>query len=303
MKKMTRRHFIQLSGTVAAATMFPAIGQTLSGYKPTETVRDKLWIWGHAEGSYDNGWGLPINSRMTPIHGAAYLDIPNVIMVRYAGKPEIPFDNYAGQFADTKKLMWSFVGAGSETSQEEREQVLQLAKKMPNITGVFMDDFFHGDAVPAQGSDESPASCSITELRNIRKKLILPDRTLDLGVTLYTYQLNPAIRKHLDLCDVISLWSWTAEELANLEKNFALYRKLVPGKRTLLGIYMWDFGHSQPLPMELMQMQCETALKWLKEGNIEGMIFLASNICDMPIDAVKWSKKWIAEHGDEPVHS
>jgi hypothetical protein len=48
--KITRRHFIQLSGTAAV------------------------------EGAYDNAWGLPANSRMTPAQGAAYLGIPNVIM-------------------------------------------------------------------------------------------------------------------------------------------------------------------------------------------------------------------------------
>jgi hypothetical protein len=78
--KITRRHFIQLSGTAAAATLFPVAGLTLSGCKPPETVRYRLWIWGHVEGAYDNAWGLPANSRMTPAQGAAYLGIPNVIM-------------------------------------------------------------------------------------------------------------------------------------------------------------------------------------------------------------------------------
>jgi hypothetical protein len=267
----------------------------------TSTVRDRLWIWGHIEGAYDNTWGLPSNSDITPVQGADSLNIPNIIMVRYWGKPEIPFDNYAKQFTDTKKLMWSFVGGGGGTSETEREHVLALAKKMHNITGLFMDDFFHSNAIPAPGATEPPAACSVEELRQIKNKLSLPDRKLDLAVTLYNYQLNPAIRPHLELCDVVSFWSWTADDLVQLEENFALYEELVPNKRTLLGIYMWDFGLSKPLPLELMQKQCELGLQWLKEGRIEGMIFLATNICDMNIEAVEWTKKWINLHGDEKI--
>jgi len=52
----------------------------------------------------------------------------------------------------------------------------------------------------------------------------------------------------------------------------------VPGKRTLLGLYMWDFGTRRPMPLDRMKKQCALALKWLQEGRIEGMIFLATSI-------------------------
>ena len=441
MNKLSRRRFLQYGGGFAAATMVTQVETSVFATEPTGTVRDRLWIWGHLEGSYDDSYGLPQNSRVTPLQGAEYLSIPNLIMVRYDGKPAPPFDDYAKQYSSMKKLMWSFVGAGGGTSREEQEIVVELAKKMPNITGLFMDDFFHGNAVPVKNcwlaennpefpvtvslqfpaslianeiellqsdwktgdyrtSDiavdvlaegrwneavkgklanqggvvtvlnlpekpinglrirflgthdvagarsvglgslrllndgramslsgvkveasssypghepeallaslspdamEPPASCSLEDLREIRKKLDIPGRKLDLGVTLYTHQLNPAICRHLGMCDVVSFWSWTADELVKLKENFAKYRQLAPKKRTLLGIYMWDFGMGKPLPMDLMRMQCETALKWLREGEIEGMIFLASNICDMKLEAVEWAKKWIAEHGNETL--
>ena len=305
---MRRRYFLRLSVFFAVAAMIITLmgcnskhRETVRDKKYRETVRDRLWIWAHPAGSYDGQWGLPANSSTTPLQGAAYLGIKNIIMVRYWGQPEMPFDSYAQQFADTEKLMWSFVGGGGQSSQEEREHVFELAGKMTNITGLFMDDFFHGNAGPGGNSAEPPAAISIAELRNIREKLTLPDRKLDLAVTLYDYQLNPAICRHLELCDLVSLWTWEAGDLAKLEENFVKYRTFAPDKRTLLGIYMWDFGLNRPLPMELMRMQCETALRWLRDGKIEGMIFLASNICDMDIEAVQWAKEWIAEHGDENI--
>ena len=302
MSNFSRRDFLKVGGAFGAGVLLPSVA---FGNAPTDTVRDRLWLWAHIEGSYDNQYGLPNNgiSRMTPPQAAEFLGIPNIIFIRYNKKPAPPYDEYATQYRNTKKLMWSFVGdASSGTSAAEQEHVLELARKMPNMTGLFMDDFFKGDASPIGDSDsESAASITVARLQEIRKKMEQINRKLDLGVVLYTHQLNPAIRHHLDLCDTVSFWSWTANDLAKLPENFAKYQEIAPKKRTLLGIYMWDFGQGKPLPMDLMKMQCEAGLKWLKDGTIEGMIFLATNICDLDIEAVKWSKHWIAEHGKEKI--
>ncbi|MCL2304151.1 MAG: twin-arginine translocation signal domain-containing protein [Planctomycetaceae bacterium] len=300
MNKLSRRRFLKYGGVATAVSVFPFVETPVFASEEADTVRDRLWIWGHLEGSYDNQYGLPMNSRMTPLQGAEFLGIPNIIMVRYSNKPVPPYEEYAAQYRHVKKLMWSFVGDGGRTSAEEQEHVLELSQKMPNIAGLFMDDFFHGNAGPLDNS-EAAASISVARLKEIRKRMAQLDRKPDLGVVLYAHQLNPAIRQHLEQCDLVSFWSWTADDLAKLSENFAKYRKIVPNKRTLLGIYMWDFGQGKPLPMELMKMQCNTALEWLKNGTIEGMIFLASNICDMKIEAVEWAKQWIAEHGGETV--
>ncbi len=42
------------------------------------TVRDHLWIFSHREGSYNNEWGLPGDSRITPAEAAHYLDVPGL---------------------------------------------------------------------------------------------------------------------------------------------------------------------------------------------------------------------------------
>ncbi len=36
------------------------------------------------------------------------------------------------------------------------------------------------------------------------------------------------------------------------------------------------------------------------EGRIEGMIFLASNVCDLELDTVEWTRKWIADVAQQP---
>jgi hypothetical protein len=39
----------------------------------------------------------------------------------------------------------------------------------------------------------------------------------------------------------------------------------------------------------------------LREGKIEGMIFLASNICDLDLETVEWTRRWIADVGDQSL--
>jgi hypothetical protein len=58
---------------------------------------------------------------------------------------------------------------------------------------------------------------------------------------------------------------------------------------------MWDYGNKKPMPLDLMKHQCEIGLRWLEEGRIEGMVFLASCICDLDLEAVEWTRGWIEE--------
>lgn len=401
------------------------------------TVRDAMWVWAHYEGSYDNQWGLPGKSTMTPVGGAAWLNVPNIIMLRYGENPKPPFDQYAASFRPVKRVLWSVTGAAGATSENERNHVFALAAKMPNIVGVFMDDFFHfhqsdipqwlaqnnahfpvlltltlpkptvvdrlaltqsawkgggyrsarfavdlaagqedfqevaqgtlpntpgatvavalpkrearavrirvlgthdtnvakscglcrlqlsqadkpvvlTDAAikasseypghPAEillgGSVPPPAALSVDDLRQLCERLNVNGRKLDVGVTLYTYQLDKRIIPHLQHCDIISLWTWKPADLAGLEGNLTKLEQLMPGKRILLGLYMWDFDAGKPIPLDLMKMQCRLGLKWLHEGRIEGMIFLAAGLCDLNLEAVNWSRSWIAEVGDQAL--
>ena len=64
---------------------------------------------------------------------------------------------------------------------------------------------------------------------------------------------------------------------------------------------LWDYGAAQPMPVDLMARQCKTGLQWLQEGRIEGMILLASCICDLNLETVDWTKRWVAEAGEKPL--
>jgi hypothetical protein len=261
------------------------------------TVRDRMWMWGHEAGSHDTGYNIGQTSRMTPAEAAFYMDIPNMIMVRYRDKPEIPFDQHAIAFRPLKEVFWSVVGAGGRSSQEELNHVLELSKRFPNITGIFLDDFFR-----TPGTEGNQGVMSVAEIQALRDRLVVDGKRLELGVTLYTHQLDMALGPYLDLCDWVSLWTWNAPDLKDIEANFAKCEQLSPNSKKMLGLYLWDYGLKQPMPLDLMKMQSETALRWLREGRIDGMIFLASCICDLELDTVKWSRDWIRKVGDEQLN-
>lgn len=249
------------------------------------TITDNLWLWAHDAGSHNSGWGLPGSSRITPTEAAIYMGIPNLIMVRYEGRPPLPFDQYAVPFRALKQVVWSVVGARGESDQEERKHVLELAARNRNITGVMMDDFFAG--APGNGSGNALSLDQLPELRGE-----LTARHLDLWAVLYDSQLDKPLDEYLDLLDKLSFWTWDSDKLKDLENNL---EKLPPKCGKVLGCYMWDYSKKKPMPLDLMKHQCEVGLRWLSDGRIEGMIFLASCICDLDLEAVEWVTEWIRE--------
>jgi hypothetical protein len=39
----------------------------------------------------------------------------------------------------------------------------------------------------------------------------------------------------------------------------------------------------------------------VREKRIVGMRFIANTVCDLDLPGVEWTRKWIAEVGDEPL--
>lgn len=260
-------------------------------------VRDRLWIWGQEAGCHTAAeWGVPEPSRMTPAEGAFYMGIPNVLIVGYGDKPAPPFHQYAMPLKPLKRVVWSVVGAGGVTDAAERTEVLKLAEELPNMTGVMMDDFFHDEP-----REKGYGALTLDELRDMRSQLTVSGRKLDLWVVIYDRQLGLPLREYLELCDTVTLWFWRAAELKHLEQSLEALEKLAPSCKKVLGCYMFDYGEKRPMPLDLLEHECETGLKWLREGRIEGMIFLATCICDLDLEAVEWSRRWIAKVGDQKL--
>ena len=302
----TRRIFLQNAVLTTGALALPAASFCQGSILPYErNLRDRLWMWGHDAGSLVKGYGIgDKGSDIQPAAALQYMGIPNVCMVRFTGTPLPPFDDYVKQFAHTKRLTWGFVDhATNYTTEEKKRQALDLASRTPNLVGLDMDDFFIGDAAPKAGSSEATASLTVRQVEQVKHELVVAGRRLDLSMVVYSNQVRPEIKRHVDLVDTVYFWTWKARDLTNLEANFAAFRRIVPRKPVLLGIYMWDFGEKKTIPLDLMEHQCRVALEWLKKGEIEGLIFHCTPLCGMKLEAVEWSKDWIARHADDIVRS
>ncbi len=267
-------------------------------------VKDHFWMFGHMEGSHTNNdkvlkqWGLPGPSRITPTEACHYMGVKNCIMVVYCDKPEPPFHQEALAMSSLDKVVWSVVGdAGSTRTQygaSDLEEVLTSADEYPNICGTIMDDLFL-----EKGARQTPETLSEfhRQLREFRK------HPLDLWVVVYDHHWEGAdnINDYLSHCDVLTYWTWKGSNLVSLENNFDKFVKASPGKRRVLGCYMWNYGEKKSMDIKQMEHQCNLGLKWLKEGTIEGMIFLATCICDLDLETVEWTRKWIEQVGNEEL--
>ncbi|MCC7499130.1 MAG: hypothetical protein IT160_16215 [Bryobacterales bacterium] len=259
------------------------------------TIRDRLWLFG-CPANTDFG-SLQRRSLMTPAEGALYLGISNLIVVqagehesRY-GRLEPPFEQYAIALRPFKRVVWSLVGSGGFTSEAERNEGLELAKKTPNFTGVMFDDFFQDKP------DGKRAVLTVEETGSIRRQLKESGKKLDSFVTFYMSSLGQRLSDYLELFDVITLWS-SLRELENLEANFRRVEQATPRSRKMLGCYMVDYGGRCSLPVELMRKQTELGLRWLREKRIEGIVFLGNTCEDLGFEAVEWTREWIRRNGD-----
>jgi hypothetical protein len=124
---------------------------------------------------------------------------------------------------------------------------------------------------------------------------------LDLWMVWYTYQLDYKVKEYVDLCDVITMWTWKGSELKDLDINIKKLLERAPEKRRLAGCYMWNYGECKPLSLDEMKLQCDKYYDWIHKGWIEGVIICSNCICDIGLDTAEWTRKWIAEIGDEEI--
>jgi len=265
-------------------------------------LRDRLWVRGHDPGVYDGPKGvynIPLSAPMSMAEGIKSMGISNVCVIR-GGTPD---GEYRKQFKDVKRVAWNLSGGSNQSYYALREYVFKLRDVMPNLTGYYLDDFFHiGGAPKVEKSGEvqpAPASLSLDEMKKLHEETVAYKRRLDLAVVLYTHQLSASIKPVMQYVDVVSLWIWSGSDIQRIEANFQKYRSLVPDKPTLLGIYMWDFGGEKELSKDFMARQLDHAHRLYKEGRIEGLIFHCTPLCNKGLAAVDYARQWIARHGNE----
>lgn len=304
---MNRREFLRQTSGLVGLGALPLAGPlslaTEVKYPAYENnLQDRLWMWGHDPGAYDGPKGvynIPLSAPMSMAEGIKSMGIPNVCVIR-GGTPN---EAYRKQFKDVKRIAWNLSSGSNESYKALKKYVFGLRDTTPNLTGYYLDDFFNFGLRPKfdrnSETEPAPAALSLEELKQLHEETVAYKRRLELAVVVYTHQLYPAIKPLMKHVDVVSLWIWSGSDIAKIEANFKKYRSLVPDKPTLLGIYMWDFGGKKELSKEFMVKQLDYAYRLYKEGQIEGLIFHCTPLCNKGLAAVDYAREWTAKHGRE----
>ena len=273
------------------------------------SIRDRLWLWGQNPGSHhldspEGGYKLPGTNLMDSREGCTFFGIEKCCRVTMSTGPFPPFDKEAEKIKDLKEIVWSAIGAGDvkqyENDQNDLDDVLRIAGIYPNISGAILDDFFLPEDIPGKNN----ARHSFESISKISDRLHgFSKRRLDLWMVWYTYQLDFNVGSYIKLSDVMTLWTWKGSDLAELDANIQKFVRKAKDKRRLVGCYMWNYGESKPLTMDQMKFQLDRYYHWLKKGDIEGIIFCSNCIADIGLDTVDYTRKWIADVGNERIQT
>lgn len=297
---------MQMSSFVAVAVLLAALPASAS------TLRDDCWLWGHETGQLDsptNRWGLPVaKGYYHQAQACRDFGVSNLCCIRW----DKPFRAFRDSLRGLKRLTWPMSGHKKEvnsTYDALGDWNFAVADEMPNVTGFDLDDYFvaRGPSIAVETSAGRRMVCPTrfpyAQLVELRRRLDAYPRRLELRVVVYDELLDQ--RKDpkdlvpvLELVDSVTYWTWKAKNLPKLPEYFRRYRALAPGKRTYLGIYLWDFGGTHgEISAEDMKYQLDFALAKWKSREIDGVVFLATSICNRDFTAVKMAHEWIEANG------
>ncbi len=305
------------------------------------TVRDHLWLFAcppNADGGYLENAGYRGGSRMTPVEGAFWLGVPNLLFITQdenrpkqmwcesKWKAKTTMEQWAIAFESLKRVNWAAVGSSGGGGLKTVPDIVTLAKAYPNFTGIYLDDFVKDAVTRPDGRKVGKPAMTEAELKSMRNQLGKVGRPMEVWTTIYSREFDPKnpdfhdceppLVESMKHFDVLVFWTWKSEELRDLEKNLTLLESVKPKtSRIALGIYLWDYTGideakkadptyrwGKPVPLDLMEHQCSLGLKWLKEGRVSDLVILANTHLDLGINTAPWMREWIKKHGDEKLN-
>lgn len=253
-----------------------------------EMLIDKLWNWGHLEGSHNEITKL--NCSMTPEEFGKVYGINKSFMVSYGGNIQPPFAPLAERFSGLSEVVWSVLGDFSTPLPEHRlgntNDIIEALQSGKNITGGVVDDFF---------SEERMKRFPPEVLMEIKRAL--NRHGLKFWCVLYSHQLDFDLEKHMDCFDGVTFWIWKCEDIVNAEEYLNKFFGLTQGKATMLGIYLWDYAGEKPMDIKLFEKQLSLYLSLLKEKKTDGVVFCSSTVGDADLETNTLLKSYIKEQG------
>jgi len=258
-------------------------------------LREKIWLWGHPEGRYNNMYNNEKISRMTPMECCDYLGIRNTFMVPVEW--EVNRRQYNKSFTTLKEVGWECYDAGK--NPEIIEPLIAEAKDFENIGRVVFDDF--------QRDDEFK-NIAVENFWKVHERLHNNEvRPLDMWMVLYTHEFGVDAEKdtifkdYVEPFDGIIMWTWKESDVKLIPEKFEIFKSLTPNTRRMFGCYLYNFGESKQATGEAVKWQLDWYREKLISGEAEGIVLHTNTMADLDYEAYDVALEWMNKHGDEII--
>jgi len=262
-------------------------------------LRDKFWLWGHPEGRYNNEYGNPGISRMTPMEGCLYLGVRNTFMVPVG--IDVNRRQYNKSFKTLRQVGWECFEASEKP--ETIEPLIREAADFPNIGCVVFDDFKR-----IRDGGMKYKTLPIENLYRVHERLHNNEvRRLDSWMVLYTQEFgldskeDAEFQPYMDVMDGVIMWTWKECDVPLIPEKFELFKKYTPITRRMVGVYLYNFGERTRATGEKVKWQLDFWYDKLYSGEIEGVVLHTNTMADLDYEAYDVACAWMDAHGDDEI--
>ena len=266
------------------------------------TLRDRLWLWGHPEGLFNNNsFGNNTPSRMTPMEFCANYGLNRTFMVP-CGR-EVNRRQYNKSFKALKEVVWDCYDAVNKPELLERN--IEEAKEFNNITGVIFDDMHRQGTfkdIPLQKLWDIKERLHNNEVKPLTMWMVI--YTIEFGKKLNAYspEMTAEFLKYIEPFDGVTMWSWEeSTQTPYIPEKWEELKALTPGKKRMFGCYLWNFGESCPATGKWVKWQLDFFLEQIKKGDAEGIILHTNTMADLDLEAYDVMEEWLKEHINDEV--
>ena len=236
---------------------------------------NKMWLWGYTLEQIPGSMPFVEGSTYCSLEtGAKYLGCDNVFWMNSIHTLKEPSEKNSRLLKDFKQICCGLThletrgpgrGGWELHYVESARKAGRLSKKIPSITGVMLDDFH----VMGPSQDITPK-----QLAEINDALKSENPGLELNLVMYRRQTADEYAPYADSFDGISFWDDTSNPYywnTLYRDQIAEFRQRFPEKKIIQGQFMHDFWHdNKPMPMEILELQCDIIAEQLERGNIDG---------------------------------
>jgi len=268
----------------------------------TETVKDRVWLWGMKanvlqESSGDGAGGFG-TSRMTVTQAIERTGVRNVIM---AGG--LPIDRTSLALMPSARRIickWSVhkhVGGQIVLDYDDCVDKLLAAKRLAaadtRVEAYHIDDFSTGSIA---------AGVAPEHLARLQFVNAVQPPQVPLGGTIYTLSLDrPELPALLPYFAYMLVPLWHVDQIETLPDALGRLSDLSGGKPMLLCLYVYDFGNGREIPRDLMQRQLDLAERLICEERVTGLAICGTCMMDLDWEANHCFYEWLESAGERRI--